>query len=57
MLIKKLQMLTYSYVLVEQKLLWLKMWNEFIVLQEAKNFVKLKFLNSQFNKWLHNATF
>jgi hypothetical protein len=43
MLTKKLQMFAYSFVSVEQKFLWLKMWNEFVVLWEAKKFPKPRF--------------
>jgi hypothetical protein len=35
MLIEKFQMFAYFYILAEQKLLWLKMSNEYIVLREA----------------------
>jgi hypothetical protein len=33
------------------------MWNEYVVLREAKKFPKPRFFNSQFDKWLHKATF
>jgi hypothetical protein len=33
------------------------MWNESIILREAKKFPKLDFSNSQFDKWLHKVTF
>jgi hypothetical protein len=33
------------------------MWNEFIILKEVNKFPKFDFSNSQFGKWLHNATF
>jgi hypothetical protein len=32
------------------------MWIEFVGLREVKNFPKLRFSNSQFDKWLHKAT-
>jgi hypothetical protein len=57
MLIEKLQTLTYSFILVEHKLSWLKMWNEYVVLQEVKKIPKPEYSNSQFDKWLHKATF
>jgi hypothetical protein len=57
MLTEKLRMFTYSCVSIVQKLLWFKMWNEFVVLQEAKNFPKPGFFYFQFDKWLHKATF
>ncbi len=57
MLTEKFQMLTYSCVLAKQKFLWFKVWNEFVVLHESKKFPKPKFFSSQFNKWLHKATF
>jgi hypothetical protein len=41
---------------MRSKFLWLKMWNEFIVPQEAQNFPKFRFSNSEFDKWLHKAT-
>ncbi len=50
-------MLTYSYILAKQKLSWLEMWNEFIVLWKAKIFPKHGFFDSQFDKWLHKETF
>ncbi len=46
MSIKKLQMLTYSCVLAKQKLSWLRMSNESIILKEAKKFPKFGFSNS-----------
>jgi hypothetical protein len=33
------------------------MWNEFIVLKEAKKIPKPNFFDSQFDKWLHKETF
>jgi hypothetical protein len=56
-LIEKLQMLTYSFVSTKQKLSWLKMWNESVILREANKIPKPKFSNSQFDIWLHKATF
>ncbi len=51
------QMFIYSNVSAEQKLLWLKIWNEFFVLWEVKKFPNLRFFYSQFDKRLHKATF
>jgi hypothetical protein len=41
----------------EQKVVWLRQWNEFRVLKGAKKFPKQGFSNIQFDKWLHKATF
>jgi len=57
MFMEKLQMLIYHFINGEQKLAWLKQWNEFGVSKEAKKFPKQGFLESQFDKWLHKATF
>jgi hypothetical protein len=40
MFMKKLQMLAYSYVFLDQKLAWLKQWNKSNVLKEVKKFPK-----------------
>jgi len=50
MLTKKFEMLAYSCVLVEQKLSWLWVWNEYVVLKEPKKILKLDFSYFQFNK-------
>ncbi len=57
MFMKKLQMLTYSCVTPQQKLSWLKTWNESNVLKEAKKFLEQGFLDQQFDKWFHKAIF
>jgi hypothetical protein len=46
MLIEKLQMFAYSCIPTEQKLSWLRMWNDYVVIKEAKKFPKLDFSNS-----------
>jgi hypothetical protein len=43
MFTEKLQMLVYSYVNKETKNSWLRQWNEFGVLKEAKKFPKQGF--------------
>ncbi len=50
-------MLAYSCVIPQHKLSWLKTWNEFNVFKETKKFPKQGFLDKQFDKWLHKATF
>jgi hypothetical protein len=40
MFMKKLQVLAYCFVTPQQKLSWLKWWNESNVLREAKKFPK-----------------
>jgi hypothetical protein len=50
-------MLMYFSMSEEKKVSWLRQWNEFGILREAKNFPKLGFSNVQFDKWLHKATF
>ncbi len=57
MFMEKLQMLIYCFMNHEQKLAWLKQWNEFGLSKEAKKVPKQGFLESQFDKWLHKATF
>ncbi len=57
MLIEKLQMLAYARVFLEQKLTWLKQWNESSVIRKAKKFPTFGFMNVQFDKWFHKATF
>jgi hypothetical protein len=55
MLIEKLHMLVYYSVSKEHKVSWLKQWNEFRVMKEAKKFPKHGFSNIQFDKWLHKG--
>jgi hypothetical protein len=50
-------MLAYENVSFEQKLTWLKYWNESDVLQETKIFPMFGLFDVQFDKWLHKATF
>jgi len=57
MFMEKLQMLIYCFMNHKQKLAWLKQWNEFGLSKEAKKVPKQGFLESQFDKWLHKATF
>jgi hypothetical protein len=45
MLTKKFQMFAYSCVSAKQKFLWLKMWNGFVVLWEAKKFPMPRFFD------------
>lgn len=45
MLLKKLQMLAYSFVSLKHNFSWLKQWNESSVLRKAKNFPKQGFSN------------
>jgi hypothetical protein len=47
MFTKKLQILVYSCVSLDQKLTWLKQWNESNVLKEVKKFPKQDFLDIQ----------
>lgn len=48
MQIEKLQMFANSYVLVKQKLLWFKMWNECCFERNHKNFLSPAFLIPNF---------
>jgi hypothetical protein len=57
MFIEKLQMLASTQVSNEQKVSWLKLWNQFGVLKEAMKFPKQGFSDGTFDKWLHKATF
>jgi hypothetical protein len=57
MLIEKLYMLTSTHVTNEQKVLWLKLWNQSNVLRETRKFSKHGFSNGTFDKWLYKATF
>jgi len=57
MLIEKLHMLTSAHVTNEQKVLWLKLWNQSSVLREARKFSKHGFSNGTFGKWLYKTTF
>jgi hypothetical protein len=50
-------MLVYMCVSPEEKIVWLKQWNESNVLQEAKKFLMFDFFDDQFDKWFHKATF
>jgi hypothetical protein len=50
-------MLTSTMVMNEQKISWLKLWNQFDVLKEATKFPKHGFLDGTFDKWLHKANF
>jgi hypothetical protein len=50
MFIEKLQMLVYSFVSKEEKVVWLKQWNEYGVRRGPKKFPKQGFSNVQFNK-------
>jgi hypothetical protein len=54
---KKLRMLTSTHVTNEQKVLWLKLWNQSSVLREAIKFPKHGFSNGTFDKWFYKATF
>ncbi len=57
MMIEKLQLLVSLQVNNEQKVSWLKQWNQSSVLKEAQKFPKVKLSNAIFEKWLHKATF
>jgi hypothetical protein len=57
MLIEKLYMLTSTHVANEQKVLWLKLWNQSNVLKETRKFSKHGFSNGTFDKWLYKVTF
>jgi hypothetical protein len=57
MLTKKLEMLAFALVTNEQKVSWLKLWNQSNVLREATKFPKHGFSDGTFDKWLHKATF
>jgi hypothetical protein len=57
MMIEKLQLLLSSQVSNEQKVYWLKQWNQSLVLKEAQNFLKVELWDAIFEKWLHKATF
>jgi len=50
-------MFKYSFVIKEHKVAWLKQWNEFGVMREAKKFPKQGFSDVQFDKQLHKAPF
>jgi hypothetical protein len=50
-------MLASAMVMNEQKISWLKLWNQFDVLKEATKFPKHGFLDGTFDKWLHKANF
>jgi hypothetical protein len=54
---KSSQVLAYCCVTPQQKLSWLKWWNESNVLKEANIFPKQGFSNQQFDKWQHKASF
>ncbi len=56
MFTKKLHMLTSTHVTNEQKVSWLKLWNQSGVLKEGVKFPKHRFLDGTFDKWLHKAT-
>lgn len=47
----------YSSMSKEEKVAWLRQWNESGVLREANKFPKHCFLDAQFDKWLYKATF
>jgi hypothetical protein len=49
-------MLVSAQVSNEQKLSWLKLWNQSEMLKEEENFPKQGFLDRIFDKWLHKAT-
>jgi hypothetical protein len=57
MLTKKLEMLAFALVTNEQKVFWLKLWNQSNVLRETTKFPKHGFSDGTFDKWLHKATF
>jgi hypothetical protein len=57
LLTKKLHMLIFAHVTNEYKVLWLKLWNQSIVLKEARKFPKHGFSNETFDKWFYKATF
>jgi hypothetical protein len=48
--IEKLHMLTSAHVTNEQKVFWLKLWNQFSVLREVRKFPKHGFPNGTFDK-------
>ncbi len=56
-LTKKLHMLASTQIINEQKVSWLKFWNQSSVLKEATKFPKHGFSNGTFDKWLHMVTF
>jgi hypothetical protein len=45
MMIEKLQLLVYSQVSNEQKVSWLKEWNQSPILKEVQKFPKVRLLN------------
>jgi hypothetical protein len=47
---EKLHMLTSTHVTNEQKVLWLKLWNQSSVLKEARKIPKHGFSNGTFDK-------
>ncbi len=57
MFIEKPHMLTFAHVTNEQKVLWLKLWNQFSVLKEARKFQKHEFSDGTFDKWLYKVIF
>jgi hypothetical protein len=57
MFIEKLQMLACTQVSNEHKVSWLKLWNQFGVLEEVVKFPKQGFSDGTFDKCLHKATF
>jgi hypothetical protein len=50
MLTKKLQMLMYSFMNKEEKVVWLRQWNKSRMPKGTKNFPKQGFLNAPFDK-------
>ncbi len=57
MFTEKLYMLISTHVANEQKVLWLKLWNQSNVLKETRKFSKHGFSNGTFDKWLYKVTF
>ncbi len=57
MFTENLHMLAYAHVTNEQKVLWLKLWNQSNVLKEVKKFPQHGFSNGTFDKWLYKVTF
>jgi hypothetical protein len=57
MMTTKLQLLVSFQVSSEQKVFWLKQWNQSPVLREVQKFPNVGVSNAIFDKWLHKVTF
>ncbi len=57
MVTNKLQFIFSSQMNSEQKVLWLKQWNQSLVLRQVQKFLETSLLNAIFEKWLHKAIF